>query len=176
VSKPENSQRLSISNSGGAILNVSIQAEEWIDLSHRDFAIAPGESQLITAFINAKFPRPKTGFEYRTASALTIESNVRGEVIGAKFNLAKPPFYESWWKRALLGSGIGLIFGCVLLLFAIASSDLTTIVVIPIVSLLCGLAGIIAYPRKSSAGVLGLGFVLVEILSLFLIILLHLQD
>ena len=31
VGKPENSQRFSISNSGGAILNVSIQAEEWID-------------------------------------------------------------------------------------------------------------------------------------------------
>lgn len=165
LGRPENSQRFSISNSGGAILTVSIQAEEWIDLSHQDFTIAPGEQQLITASINAKFPTPKTGLEYRTASVLTIESNVGSEVIGANFNLPKPPFYETWWKRALLGTVVGSIFGCVLLPFAF-TSDMTTIVIIPIVVLLCGMAGLITFPQKSSAVFLILGFVLVEILSL----------
>jgi serine/threonine protein kinase len=176
IGGPENFRQFSISNSGGAILDVSIQAEEWIDLSHRELAIAPGEQQLITASINTRFPMPKTGSEYRTASALTIETNVGSEVIGAKFNLAKPAFYESWWKRALLGMLVGSIFGCMLLLLALAGADPTTIVVIPIVLMLCGLAGIIAYPRKSSVVPLVLGFVLVEILSLILGLLLNLQD
>ncbi|HEU0296513.1 MAG TPA: hypothetical protein VFR47_27500 [Anaerolineales bacterium] len=176
VGKPENLQRFSISNSGGAVLDVSIQAEEWIDLSHRDFALLPGEQQLLTASLNAKYPRPKSGSEYRTASALTIESNMGSEIIGAKFNLAKAPFYETWWKRALLGAIIGSIFGCVLLPLALASSDFTIIVIIPVVLLLCSVAGIVAFPHRSSAVSLILGFALVEILSLALIGLLDLGD
>ena len=175
LGKPENSQRFSISNSGGAILNVSIQPEEWIDLSQQDFAIPPGGQQFVTVSINAKFPRPKTGNEYRTASALTIESTVGSEVVGAIFNLPKPPFYESWWKRALLGVVIGSIFGCALLPFAFMS-DMTTLVIIPVVMLLCGTAGLIAFPRRSSVGFLITGFVLVEIVSLILIALLGLPE
>jgi hypothetical protein len=175
VGKPENSQRFSISNSGGAVLKVSIQAEEWIDLSQRDFALLPGEQQLVTASINAQYPRPRTGLEYRTASALTIESNAGSEVIGAKFSLAKPAFYEAWWKRALLGTALGAIFGCLLIPLAFAS-DMTALVIVPLLILLGGAAGILASPRKSAAGYLILGFVLVEILALALIVLLNLGE
>jgi hypothetical protein len=90
--------------------------------------------------------------------------------------MAKPAFFESWWKRALLGMLVGSIFGCMLLALALAGADPTTIVVIPIVLILCGLAGIIAYPRKSTVVPLILGLALVEILSLLLSLVLHLQD
>jgi serine/threonine protein kinase len=176
IGRPENSRQFSISNSGGASLDVSIQAEEWIDLSLREFALATGQQQSITASINTRFPMPKTGSEYRTASALTIETNIGSEVIGAKFTLAKPAFYVSWWKRALVGMLVGSIFGCVLLLLALAGADPTTIVVIPIVLILCGLAGIIAYPGKSSVIPLILGLALIEILSLILSLVLDLHD
>jgi len=176
IGRPENSRQFSISNSGGASLDVSIQAEEWIDLSIREFALAPGEQQSITASINTRFPMPKTGSEYRTASALTIETNIGSEVIGAKFTLAKPAFYVSWWKRALVGMLVGSIFGCVLLLLALAGADPTTIVVIPVVLILCGLAGIIAYPGKSSVIPLILGLAVIEILSLILSLVLDLRD
>jgi hypothetical protein len=175
VGKPENSQRFSISNSGGAVLNVSIQAEEWIDLSHRDFALLPGEQQLITASLNVRFPRPKTGLEYRTPGALTIESNTGSEVISAKFSLAKPALYESWWKRALLGTVLGSVFGCLLVPLAFAS-DMTALVIVPVVILLGGAAGVVTFPSKSSTVFLILGFVLVEILALALIVLLDLGE
>lgn len=175
IGTPENSQQFSISNSGGAVLNVSIQVEEWIELSHRDFAIAPGEQQLITATLNTKFPQPKTGLEYRSASALAIESNVGSEIIGAKFKLAKPPFYESWWRRALLGAILGSLIGCFLVPIALAT-DMTILVIIPIVILLVGVAGIATSPRKSSAVFLILGFVLVEIISFAIILLFGLED
>jgi len=176
IGGPENSRQFSISNSGGASLDVSIQAEEWIDLSLREFAVAPGEQQFITVSINSRIPIPKTGSEYRTASALTIETNVGSEVIGAKFTLAKPAFYESWWKRALVGMLVGSVFGCILLALALAGADPTTIVVIPILLILCGLAGIIAYPRRSSVIPLILGLALIEVLSLILSLVLGLQD
>ena len=168
LGKRDNSQRFAISNSGGATLHVSIEPEEWIDLSMRDFTIPPGGQQFITAAINAKFPRPKTGLEYRTARALTIESTAGSEVVGAIFNLPRPPFYEFWWQRALLGAIVGLIFGCALIPFAFMT-DMTTLVIIPVVTLLSGLAGLISFPRRSSIGFLLTGFVLVEIVSLVLI-------
>ena len=175
LGKPENSQRFSISNSGGATLHVSIEPEDWIDLSMRDFAIPPGGQQFITAAINAKFPRPKAGLEYWTASALTIESTGGSEVVGAIFNLPRPPLYEFWWKRALLGAIIGLIFGCALIPFAFMS-DMTTLVIIPVVTLLSGVAGLLAFPHRSSVGFLVTGFVLVEIVSLVLIGMLGLSE
>jgi serine/threonine protein kinase len=175
VGKPENSQRFSISNSGGAVLNVSIHADDWIDLSQRDFALLPGEQQLITASLNVRFPRPKTGLEYRTPGALTIESNTGSEVISAKFSLAKPGFYESWWKRALLGTVLGSIVGCLLVPLAFAS-DMTALVIVPMVILLGGAAGVVTFPSKSSNAFLILGFVLAEILALALIVLLDLGE
>ena len=170
VGKAENQQRFSISNSGGATLDVSIQAENWIDLSQRDFALQPGEQQLITASINARIPIPRNGLEYRTASALTIESNAGSEVIGARFNMAKPPFYASWWKRALLGAVVGSALGCLLIPIAFLSIyNISTLIVVPLVILLCGIAGLVAYPHRSSAAFLILGWVIVEFLALVLV-------
>jgi serine/threonine protein kinase len=170
VGKAENQQRFSISNSGGAILDVSIQAENWIDLSQRDFALQPGEQQLITAAINTRIPIPRNGLEYRTASALTIESNAGSEVIGARFNLAKPPFYASWWKRALLGAIVGSALGCLLIPIAFLSIyNISTLIVVPLIILLCGIAGLVAYPHRSSVAFLILGWVIVEFLALVLI-------
>ena len=170
VGKAEKQQRFSISNSGGARLDVSIQAEDWIELSQRDFALQPGEQQLITAAINARVPLPRNSLEYRTASALTVESNVGSEVIGAKFSVAKSPFYESWWKRALLGAVLGSALGCLLIPIAFLSiSNISILIVVPLVILLCGIAGLVAFPHRSSAAFLIVGWVVIEFLALVLI-------
>ena len=144
LGKPENTQRFSISNTGGANLTVTIQTEQWVDISPQDFTLTPGEQQLIIATINAKFPKPKTGREYRTPSAMTVESNIGSEVIGAKLTLARPAFHESGWKRALLGAMLGLIVGIILL--PSAGSD--GIGAMLAIMFLGGLMAFIAYPGK----------------------------
>jgi serine/threonine protein kinase len=140
LSKGENSQQFSISNSGGTSLSVLIQAEEWIDISPKEFVILAGETRHITASINPIFPRPKNGGEYRTASALTIESIVGTEVIGAIYYLAKPTIRESAWKRALLGAVLGIIVGGLIA----PNSSIAMFVIV----FLCVMGGLLAYPRK----------------------------
>jgi tRNA A-37 threonylcarbamoyl transferase component Bud32 len=146
LGKGESSQQFSISNSGGASLSVSIQAEEWIDVVPKDFVILPGETRSIKASMNQKYPKPKTGGEYRTASALTIESTIGNEVIGAKYNVAKPSFRESAWKRALLGAVLGTILGCPVALGA--GFDSNAVVAMFIILSLCVLGALLAGPRK----------------------------
>lgn len=144
LGKPENSQQFFISNSGGANLEVTIQAEEWVDISPQVFTIVPGEQQLITAAINATYPKLNTGREYLTPYALTIESNVGSVVLGAKFTLAKPAFYESGWKHAFIGATLGSIIGCIF--FATTGSDpMGTILAL---MFLGGLVGYIAFSSK----------------------------
>ena len=98
VGMPENTQQLSISNTGGAPLVVSIQPEEWINISHPRLTLLPDKSQIITATINEKFPSSRSGREYRTAIALVIDSNVGAEIIGARFVMPKSRFFASGMK------------------------------------------------------------------------------
>jgi hypothetical protein len=151
VGKPENTRHFSVANSGGAPLVVSIRAEEWINVSHLQFVLAPGEKQMVTATLNAKYPHPKTGQEFRAAFALDIESNAGSEVIGARYVIPRPPFYATGWKRAILGAAIGIIFACIFaFLLEITYANELSCVVVPAIPFLFGLAGFASYPRKAS--------------------------
>jgi tRNA A-37 threonylcarbamoyl transferase component Bud32 len=83
-----------ISNTGGSVLTGNIIPEAWIDSSPSQFSIEPGEKQAFKISLNSIFPRPKSGYEFRTASALSIDSNAGVEIIGASYKLEKIPFYR----------------------------------------------------------------------------------
>ena len=166
VGKPENTQQFTISNSGGSPLVVSIQSEEWINVSHPRLTLAPDETQGITVAINEKYPRPHSGREYLTAIALAIESNVGSEVIGARFVIPKPPFFASGWKRALLGAVLGTIFACIMAIpFFPLIDDPISYLFLPAIPILFGVAGFIAHPQKSSFLFAFLGFAAIVILA-----------
>lgn len=109
LGESQNSLQIHISNLGGSILKGSIRSEKWIDVSPTDFVLPPGGEQSITVSINTNYPKPQNGLEYRTANALTIESNAGGEVIGAIYKLEKPSFYKSVLVRVLAGGALGFI-------------------------------------------------------------------
>ena len=179
VGKPENTRQFSITNSGGAPLIVSIQPEDWVNISHPRVTLAPDETQIITATLNAKYPRPHKGREFRTAMALSVDSNVGTEVISAQFIIPKPPFYASGWKRALLGVAIGIIFSFIIsvlinLLGLIRVEEIY--IVVPATLVLFGLAGLAAYPRKASILFSIAGFVVTEIIIGLLIAASYIYD
>lgn len=169
VGRPENSRKFSITNSGGAPLVITVQHQNWINVSQDTFVLAPGERQFVTAVLNAKYPHPKTGREFLTPNALDIQSNAGGEVIGARFTLPKIPFYEIGWKRATLGVILGAVFGC-LIGFLLLLSDFEEVAcfVIPAIAVLFGLAGLASYPRKASILASIAGFVVAEILAIIM--------
>jgi hypothetical protein len=170
VGKPENTRHFAVANSGGAPLVVNIRSEEWINVSHLQFVLAPGEKQIVTATLNAKYPHPKTGQEFRAAFALDVESNAGSEVIGARFIIPKPPFYASGWKRAVLGAAIGIIFACIFaFLLSISYASELSCVVVPAIPFLFGLAGFASYPRKASLLFSVAGLVVAGILAILLI-------
>ncbi len=162
VGKPENTRHFAVANSGGAPLVVSIRSEEWINVSNLQFVLAPGEKQIVTATLNAKYPHPKTGHEFRAAFALDVESNAGSEVIGARFIIPKPPFHSYGWKRALLGAIFGTMFGCII---GFLLNDVLACVIVPAILFLFGLAGFTSYPRRSSILLSIAGFVVAEILA-----------
>src|SRR4030095_10174767 len=88
--QPNISSEFHISNTGGSTLIGDIKTESWMEISPNQFSIQPDQSQTFKVTLNTTFPRPKTGLEYRTASALAVESNIGGEIIGASFRLAPP--------------------------------------------------------------------------------------
>ncbi len=110
-----------ISNTGGSILTGEITSESWLEAVPQEFVIQPGEQQAVRVTLRTTSPKPKSGLEYRTASALTIDSNSGAEVIGARYKLQTPPFYNSVWARALAGTTLGLIilFSCVCFIAAV---------------------------------------------------------
>ena len=169
VGKPENTRHFTIANSGGAPLVVSIQSEEWINISHPRLTLAPDETQTVTATLNAKHPLPQRGREYRTAIALAIESNAGSEVVGARFVIPKPALHESNWKRAMLGVILGVIPGCLAVPTLLSENWFVSCFAIPAILFLCGWAGFIAYPRKASIFFSVLGFVAVEFLFVVII-------
>lgn len=98
-----------ILNTGGSELTGEITSESWLEVLPRAFAIQPGERQAIQVTLRTSSPKPKSGLEYRTASALTIDSNIGTEVIGVRYKLQTPPFYNSPWAKVLAGTALGLI-------------------------------------------------------------------
>ena len=109
-----------ISNTGGSALTGEITSESWLEAVPKQFAVQPGEQQAVRVTLRPTSPRPKSGLEYRTASALAIDSNIGAEVIGARYKLQKPPFYSSAWAKALAGTTLGLIIllSCICLIAA----------------------------------------------------------
>ena len=171
VGKPENTRHFTITNSGGAPLVVTIQADDWINISHPRLTLAPEETQTVTATLNAKYPLPQRGREYRTAIALAIESNAGGEVIGARFVIPKPAFHQSKWKRSFLGVAIGMVFSCLtaVLILSSGSGLIPAGFIVSAILFLFGLAGFIAYPRKASILFSIGGLVAIEILAILAI-------
>lgn len=111
---------MSISNTGGSVLTVEITSEAWLEVVPREFAIQPGEQRVVRVTLSTTSPRPKSGLEYRTASALTIDSNIGAEIIGARYRLQRPPFFSSLWAKALAGTALGLfiLLSCICLIAA----------------------------------------------------------
>jgi hypothetical protein len=107
---PEIVLEFSISNTGGSVLNGNINSTDWIETSPSRISIQPGETQIVEASLNDKFPRPKSGFEYRTPDALVIESNTGIEVIGARYRLAKPSLHKSWLASLIVGSVVIVLY------------------------------------------------------------------
>jgi tRNA A-37 threonylcarbamoyl transferase component Bud32 len=107
--QPNISSEFHISNTGGSTLIGDIKTESWMEISPNQFSIQPDQSQTFKVTLNTTFPRPKTGLEYRTASALAVESNIGGEIIGASFRLAPPPFYKSLSVRAVVRETMGFM-------------------------------------------------------------------
>jgi serine/threonine protein kinase len=109
-----------ISNTGGSALIGEITSESWLEAVPQQFAIQPGEQQAVQVRLRATSPKPKSGLEYRTASALTVDSNIGTEVIGTRYKLQKPPFYNLAWARVLAGTTLGLIIllSCICLIAA----------------------------------------------------------
>ena len=109
-----------ISNTGGSALTGEIASESWLEVIPKEFIIQPGEQQVVRVTLTTASPKPKSGLEYRAASALTIDSNTGAEVIGVRYKLHKPPFYDSTWVKALAGTTLGLIIllSCICLIAA----------------------------------------------------------
>lgn len=118
--KSDRQAEFHISNRGGSALTGTITSEAWLEILPREFVIQPGDKQPVHVTLRTSAPEPKNGFEYRTASALTIESNIGTEVIGARYNVPAQPFYKSGWGKAIAGTTLGMIFmfSCICLIGA----------------------------------------------------------
>lgn len=92
-----------IANKGGSVLTGNIDSATWLEVSPSRFSILPGDSQSIIVSLNAEFPRPKAGLEYRTPSALAIESNAGGEIMGASYKLPEPSLYNPQFTWLIVG-------------------------------------------------------------------------
>ena len=106
----ETTLEFAIVNKGGSVLTGNIDSESWMEASPSRFAIPPGDSQTVTVSLNAEFPRPKTGLEYRTPSALVVESNAGGEIIGASYKMPEPSLYKTQFVWLLTGLIAALLF------------------------------------------------------------------
>lgn len=81
---------LVIANTGGNILSGTLTGETWLKISETTFNLMPGDKCTIALAPNlSELPTPKSGNEYRTATALTIESNSGAEVLAASYRLPK---------------------------------------------------------------------------------------
>lgn len=89
--------KIVIKNTGGSVLQGSIDCASWIETTPRTFTIQPDDKRAVTVTLKSTRPKPYRGTEYRTANALVINSNGGSEVIGAIYRLPKPPFYKTWF-------------------------------------------------------------------------------
>lgn len=89
IDRANTSLKLKISNTGGSILSGNITPENWIGVSTQFFRIDPGKNIEIIVSIKGNLPKTQSKYEFRSASALIIESNVGVEVLGATFSLPK---------------------------------------------------------------------------------------
>jgi hypothetical protein len=109
-----------ISNKGASALTVRLLSESWLELLPREFVVQPGEQQAVQAILRTSSPKPKSGPEYRTASACTVETNIGTEVIGARYKVQTQLFYKLGWGKAIAGTTLGMILllSCICLIGA----------------------------------------------------------
>lgn len=113
--------KILIENTGGSVLEGTIETASWIETKPGSFKIQPGDKRVISVSLGTSRPKPTPGVEYRTPNALVITSNGGAEVIGAKYRVPKQPFYKTWFGllgifvigicliSILLAGGIGMI-------------------------------------------------------------------
>jgi serine/threonine protein kinase len=94
VNTPKTSASFKISNPGGAMLIGTITAENWLEVSLSNFEIAPSTQCEIHVDLKSALPTPQSKYEYRSASAIIIESNTGIEVIGAMYTLPKKSIFN----------------------------------------------------------------------------------
>ena len=89
IRRSANSIQLRIENIGGSVLQGTILAEPWLKLSAHRFKILPGKSMDFTVSLSETLPKPQSKDEFRSASALMIESNGGSAVLGGSFRFPK---------------------------------------------------------------------------------------
>ena len=93
ITSPNISASFTISNPGGGMLTGNITSEGWLEVQPAKFEIAPSTNSEFHVSLRNALPQPQSKYEYRTPSAIFIESNTGVEVIGAMFTLPKKSFF-----------------------------------------------------------------------------------
>lgn len=89
LEQPNKVLDLVVTNAGTSTLEGTISCEPWISASPDEFSISRGVSTRIVVSLKTNLPKPQGKYEFRTPSALVIDSNGGTEVIGATFIVPK---------------------------------------------------------------------------------------
>lgn len=80
---------LVVTNIGSSTLEGTISCEPWVLASPEEFSVPPNGSARIVVSLKSNLPKPQSKYEFRSPSALVIDSNGGTEVIGATFIVPK---------------------------------------------------------------------------------------
>jgi serine/threonine protein kinase len=103
LNSSDNRKQFTISNTGSSVLIGEILPASWLETSVDNFSVQPNEHCQVDVLIKSNYPKPQSGSEYRSSSALLIESNAGTEVVEVNYKTQKPPFYKNWFVWFLVG-------------------------------------------------------------------------
>jgi tRNA A-37 threonylcarbamoyl transferase component Bud32 len=94
VNSPNPSITFEIQNTGGVEFRVTITViESWIQVTPTEFNLQPREKLNIKAVLKENIPMPSGKTEFRSISALIIESDAGPQVIGVVYKIPKKGFW-----------------------------------------------------------------------------------